>query len=362
MQEINSLGTKLEFLMRQANLKTTQLARFLQISSGYISDIINGNKSPSERLGAQLSEFFNVSYPQLMTEEAEGWEDTDWEEWTESFMLLTAERGIKSLLRYAASEDFEYAERACDRLTRDLEEASPWEVEELARLILKQGYEEFTNTAVVFQRDLEDDLEGRMEGRLRVSGPLASRKKGGALKSAQELLQTLEQRTKVIAGRKSRTEPKEKFGREVLELLEGTSEFVLIPVYDLTVSAGGGGVNGDHLTITEKVPMPASWMAERLRVNPEKVFCCYVQGDSMEPFAGPGDLIFVDRASTTPGDGYYVIKVDGTLMFKKTQWKPDSKTLRVISVNPEYEEFRIDENSGVTLSIVGRAVFSMRWI
>jgi phage repressor protein C with HTH and peptisase S24 domain len=133
-----------------------------------------------------------------------------------------------------------------------------------------------------------------------------------------------------------------------------------IPIYDLTVTMGDGGFNGDNPEIISKIPFPEDFLMDNLHAKAQDLFCTKVVGDSMEPFARSGDLIIVDRSKTTPGDGYYVLNIDGALLFKKIQFMPGR--LRIISENADYETYSLTEEDGVEVAIVGRAIFCMRYL
>lgn len=134
-----------------------------------------------------------------------------------------------------------------------------------------------------------------------------------------------------------------------------------IPVYDAIVSAGHGGVNS-VTTIIDHLPLQREWVQEKLRVSADHLAAMYVTGDSMSPFAESGDMIIVDRSHNRPGDGYYVLNVDGVVLFKRTQWLPASKELRIMSTNQDYQDYTLREDSGVNLTVIGKAIFAMRWI
>lgn len=134
-----------------------------------------------------------------------------------------------------------------------------------------------------------------------------------------------------------------------------------IPIYDLTVTMGDGGFNGDHPPeILSRIPFPEDFLMENLNAKGQDLFCTKVIGDSMEPFARSGDLIIVDRSKTTPGDGYYVLNIDGALLFKKIQFIPGR--LRVISENADYETYTLTQEDAVNVTIIGRAIFCMRYL
>lgn len=148
--------------------------------------------------------------------------------------------------------------------------------------------------------------------------------------------------------------------QHALAPLEEASGVVRIPIYDLTASAGGGAFNMDECEVVEQMPFPSSWIQHKLRVSPRQLSGLRIEGDSMEPVARSGDLIILDRSKQHPGDGYYVLNIEGTVVFKKTQWQADRRTLRVLSENPVYQEMVFDEHNAAQISVIGRAVYCIR--
>lgn len=135
-----------------------------------------------------------------------------------------------------------------------------------------------------------------------------------------------------------------------------------IPIYNVNVTAGDGGFNGDWPEVIDHIPLPEDWILQRIRCRPENLVSCHVRGDSMEPFASSGDLIVVDKSVNYPGDGLYVLRIDGLVVFKRIQWRPDTRELRVISDNTIYEEYRLNDESHVDVQVLGRAVFRIGFV
>jgi phage repressor protein C with HTH and peptisase S24 domain len=135
-----------------------------------------------------------------------------------------------------------------------------------------------------------------------------------------------------------------------------------IPIYNVNVTAGDGGFNGDWPEVIDHIPLPEEWILQRIRCKPENLVSCHVRGDSMEPFASSGDLIIVDKTVNYPGDGLYVLRIDGLVVFKRIQWRPDTRELRVISDNTIYEEYRLNDESHVDVQVLGRAVFRIGFV
>ncbi len=141
---------------------------------------------------------------------------------------------------------------------------------------------------------------------------------------------------------------------------EESASIRMIPIYDVAASAGSGAFSLDECAVVEQVPLPSAWIEQKLRVAPHSLSGLRIEGDSMEPVARSGDLIILDRTKQKPGDGYYVLNVEGMVFFKKTQWKADTQTLRVISENPAYQEMVFDASTTTSISVIGRVVYCLR--
>lgn len=135
--------------------------------------------------------------------------------------------------------------------------------------------------------------------------------------------------------------------------LEG---LINVPVINVTASAGGGA-----LVIEEKSVGIAAFSEEYLRtnwhVNPKELFCMPVDGESMEPTIKSGEFMLVSHAERhkTPGDGIYIIRLDGSVLVKRIQLLPGAK-IKIFSDNAAYEPFEISLSDGVDFTILGKVV------
>ncbi|MNZ81990.1 putative HTH-type transcriptional regulator [compost metagenome] len=128
--------------------------------------------------------------------------------------------------------------------------------------------------------------------------------------------------------------------------------FALVPLYDVTVSAGHGLLNGEENKLAD-LAFTRYWLNKAgLRLS--QLAAIRVKGDSMEPTIRGGDTILVDMAHTLIQDGQvFVIRDGDTLLVKRLQRKLGG-VIRVISDNRLYPEF---ETAADTLEVVGRAVW-----
>ena len=96
-------------------------------------------------------------------------------------------------------------------------------------------------------------------------------------------------------------------------------EYVLIPAYDIAVSAGHGSfINGE--TPTKHLAFRQRWLTAR-GLHAKNLTALFTKGDSMQPTIPDGSAIVIDKSRTTALDGkLYVIRIDDRLYVKRTQW------------------------------------------
>ena len=131
---------------------------------------------------------------------------------------------------------------------------------------------------------------------------------------------------------------------------------IMVPRYDIEAAAGSGREVLDEIEV-ERVPFPEQWLRAVVGGQPSKLALINAVGDSMEPEINEGDLLFVDRSITSvPADGIYVLNIEGRLFVKRLQQHPDGR-VTVRNSNPQYENYVIEKDAGVSLRIIGR----VRW-
>lgn len=134
-------------------------------------------------------------------------------------------------------------------------------------------------------------------------------------------------------------------------------DFIMVPLYDVQASAGGGSVvDPEHaqtkMSFSKRV-------LEELGVPAGALACLYASGDSMEPTIHPGDLLLIDLSAQVRTDAIYVIQSNDSLVVKRVQKMFDG-SLIIKSDNPVYREQMIDKGLLETVRIVGRVVWAGR--
>ncbi|HDL5121855.1 TPA: helix-turn-helix domain-containing protein [Mannheimia haemolytica] len=139
---------------------------------------------------------------------------------------------------------------------------------------------------------------------------------------------------------------------------EEESSMLRLEVLDVYASAGNGSfVTGDLTAYTHAVEFENAYFAQVFqRANAKGLSIINVDGDSMEPTIGNGDLLFVDTTkSAYQGDGVYVFSYGENLYVKRLQFAGDE--LLVISDNPLYKEWRITSENEHKFQIHGKVEF-----
>ncbi len=138
-------------------------------------------------------------------------------------------------------------------------------------------------------------------------------------------------------------------------------EFVFVPRFNVSASAGYGSWNDDE-TPMFTVSFRRYWVTNHLKADPAKLSVISVYGDSMEGVLNDKDIILINHADKEPREGIYVLRIDGQLIVKRVQRLPGS-LLRITSTNPAYEPFSINLNDVPNdFAVVGKVVWYGRVI
>ena len=130
------------------------------------------------------------------------------------------------------------------------------------------------------------------------------------------------------------------------------SDFALVPIYNVSISAGAGAFpNKEHAI--GNLAFTRHWLRTR-GLQPSHLVATNAKGDSMEPSINDGDMLLIDTNQRGLGqDDIYVIRRDDALMVKRLQLGFDNNAL-IISDNPRYKEQSIPTQD---LDIIGRVVW-----
>lgn len=119
-------------------------------------------------------------------------------------------------------------------------------------------------------------------------------------------------------------------------------DFVLIPMYDIEVSAGNGLFSQGVTEPIKHVAYRKDWIKSK-GLDPYHLAVVCNNGDSMETTIPNGSCMLINLLKNQAFDGnIYIIRLDDRIFVKRTQWIPTGG-LRIISDNPIYEPFDLDK-------------------
>lgn len=139
-----------------------------------------------------------------------------------------------------------------------------------------------------------------------------------------------------------------KRGREV--------QFVLVPRYSISASAGHGRDNGHQQEAAiGEIAFEAAWMRSHFGRAGAGFALLDIAGNSMEPTLWDGETILVDLQSTeVVSGGVYVLRDGDELMVKRLQ-RLIGGGVEVVSDNTTFRSQVVTDRS--TLTVIGRVVW-----
>lgn len=114
------------------------------------------------------------------------------------------------------------------------------------------------------------------------------------------------------------------------------ADAALVPVYDVSASAGGGSVveGEDHVT---NLAFSRDYLREMTQAKGRDLAVIRVKGDSMEPTLLDDDLVMIDRTKRNLDfDGLFVLRVGEALHVKRIGRGATRSAVTVISDNRVY--------------------------
>lgn len=152
-------------------------------------------------------------------------------------------------------------------------------------------------------------------------------------------------------------EPEESDAPSETDVRQDLDNVVMLPEYDVRLSAGDGFYVGAETTKREW-PYPRFLVVDELGVSPAKATVQEVIGDSMEPTLSSGDYVLIDMNDTRVGlPGVFAVWDGDALVVKRVERIPGvgARKVRIKSDNPLHGEYEVDEEA---VRIIGR----VRWI
>jgi hypothetical protein len=129
---------------------------------------------------------------------------------------------------------------------------------------------------------------------------------------------------------------------------------ITVPLLSAHPCAGHENWLDDHVGEAGGLAFGEAWLRYTFGVNPQNLCLVRVDGDSMSPTLGPGDLVFVDGLRGPPEyrDGVWVLNMRGHLFVKRVQLLGSGR-YRVYSDNQRYEPMEMDGPAQLLGRVVG---------
>lgn len=143
-------------------------------------------------------------------------------------------------------------------------------------------------------------------------------------------------------------------GREILESRDGRG-YVLLPRYDVRVSAGGGTVVHSE-QIVDYLAFKSDWFEREVGIPAGSAALFEVRGNSMESDFYDGDLALLDlRVDRFIDDAIYVVQYGDALRVKRVHRRLDGKVEIKSSNEAVHKPEVVTEEEASQIIIVGRA-------
>lgn len=145
-------------------------------------------------------------------------------------------------------------------------------------------------------------------------------------------------------------------------LASNGQSFIAIPIMNVEASAGNGSPV-EHEGVSDLMRLNEVWLRQTFHVTPNSVTILPVKGDSMEPTIRSGELVLIEKIdpSGRPGDGIYIVRLDGTVAVKRLQSLPGG-VIRVSSDNKHFASYDVGPDDTVDFAVLGRVLAGLRAI
>lgn len=149
-------------------------------------------------------------------------------------------------------------------------------------------------------------------------------------------------------------------GQSLKKFEKPPRSMVAIPVFEVAPSAGHGNAAA-HEQVADYFWFNEVWLRQTYGVNPNDLKLLPSTGDSMMPTITAGAMLMVNTGEEArrPGDGVYVVRLEGDILVKRLQRMPGSQ-IKVSSDNPAYESYNVKlDDPGLDFLILGRVIVAI---
>lgn len=139
---------------------------------------------------------------------------------------------------------------------------------------------------------------------------------------------------------------------QMLESHDGR-QYVLLPSFDVKVSAGGGSVVHSE-QVVDSYAFTKRWWDENVGIPPARALLFEAHGDSMVPDVLDGELVIIDTGKNAfVGDAIYAILLGGELRLKKVHQRIDG-SVEIRSSNEAHSTEVLTGEEAAELVVIGR--------
>ncbi len=163
----------------------------------------------------------------------------------------------------------------------------------------------------------------------------------------------------IVTGNSPASEQIKKSGEPGSDLTFNGDSYTPVRRFNLRAAAGQGIEAPGEPEVSQHVLFRKEWVQRIAGQTPvDHMAVMDVDGASMEPTLGDGDIVLVDQMQTSPAKrpGIYVINQDGELQIKRLEVHPASRLLYIRSDNPNFPSW--PDVDPASIEIVGRVVWS----
>ncbi len=184
--------------------------------------------------------------------------------------------------------------------------------------------------------------------------------KAGGSRKTVEIAKVLGVRAEWLASGEGPMLPSEQYSVEHLIDTNDltTNDSYTVDLMDIEYSCGPGSYNSDFPDIIRSISLEPEFALSIFGGRPaSSMKAINAQGDSMQGTIDPEDLVFIDvTVKKFEGDGVYAFTFGGSSHIKRLQ--KIKNYLIVLSDNPAYKEWKIDESEEEQLFIDGKVIVS----
>lgn len=128
----------------------------------------------------------------------------------------------------------------------------------------------------------------------------------------------------------------------------------LIPVYDVSASAGDGAVV-EYEPIADQLAFPRDYLKKLTKSNPRNLAIISVKGDSMEPTLKDDDIVLLDASKTSLHfDGLFVLRFGDALHVKRVTRSARQGFITILSDNSTYPP---QEHAAGDVAVIGKVLW-----